>query len=186
MENLQNRPANLSWFVNSAVQLTKTRFRHLLAPRRGRTPRLGRFPEIPDLIPIIELYETICIWFASGAVGALGGTTALAAVKWMRDGFLKRDDRGVVKLIVLIEDCGETASGEKIGVIHRTVALSGAYSTPVVSDIRERVTVYHYRIWAAHGHQRHGVQPHQRLLPRRRRRAGVRQVHRGRPARGRY
>ena len=64
----------------------------------------------------------------------------------MRERFLKRwddrgVDRGVVRLVVLIEDCGETASGEKIGVIRLLVALSGGYSTPVVSGLRERVTV---------------------------------------------
>jgi hypothetical protein len=84
--------------------------------------------EVGEAFSVLQLAETVYIWFAQGAVWALGGAAALAAVKWLKERFLEKQDEGrVVRTVLLIED-----SGVEEGVVRQIVRLGGADSEPVV------------------------------------------------------
>jgi hypothetical protein len=78
--------------------------------------------------------EIVCLWFAQGSVGALGGAATLAAVKWMKDRVLKSWRE--TPTVMIIEDDGEK------GALRGTVELDRERSKPVVRATgRKRVTV---------------------------------------------
>lgn len=98
----------------------------------------GEFPFVPEEdeeYADAEAYlwfETVCFWFAQGAVTTLGGATALAAVKMMRDRFKKESDEGdCVRCVELVEDQGDE------GKVLRIVQIEGAEAKPVVRDLGE-------------------------------------------------
>ena len=78
------------------------------------------------------MYETVCIWFAQGAITTLGGAAALAVVKAMRDQFRKKFDEGdCVRLAQLIEDQGNE------GKILKIVELEGAEAEAVIWELSD-------------------------------------------------
>lgn len=60
----------------------------------------GEFPFVPKEdeeyteAKAYPLFETVCIWFAQGAITTLGAAAALAAVRMMRNRFKKESDEG--------------------------------------------------------------------------------------------
>ena len=98
----------------------------------------GEFPPVPPEgvesadVQVFPWFETLCIWFAQGAVTTLGGAAALAAVKLMRERFQQESDEGkCVRCAEMIEDYGEE------GRVRQRVELESANAEPVVRTLSE-------------------------------------------------
>ena len=99
---------------------------------RGEVPWTPSEGEEYENVEVYPLYETVCIWFAQGAITTLGGAAALAAVKAMRDRFRKESDEGdCVRVAQLIEDHGSE------GKVLQIVELEGAEAEPVVRELSD-------------------------------------------------
>ena len=99
---------------------------------RGEVPWTPSEGEEYENVEVYPWYETVCIWFAQGAITTLGGAAALAAVKAMRERFREESDEGdCIRLAQLIEDHGSE------GKVIRIVELEGAETEPVIRDLSD-------------------------------------------------
>jgi hypothetical protein len=122
-ESLVVRPAYIDEVRREDLEALADRLRE-----DGLQARVGEAAEMRRQFPPIPLVETVCIWFAQGAVEAAGGYAAVSAIKWAREQFRKNRDEGeCVRVIEFVHDEGKDDEGR---VVH-ALELSGADAEPV-------------------------------------------------------